>query len=100
MATKINTPITEECIAGLTIGDTVYISGSIFCGRDAVLPKVVQMIQENKSSDYGIELKGSVIFHTAVSPELGMEALYRLEVEQYPAIIAAAHGRSIYEQHV
>ncbi|MCC8087375.1 fumarate hydratase C-terminal domain-containing protein [Enterocloster citroniae] len=172
MAMEINTPITEECIAKLTIGDTVYISGSIFCGRDAVLPKVVQMIRENKNFDHGIELKGSVIFHTAVSPagvgptssnkleiessigplskagvklhlgkgeigrgtiealnqnhavyavippvtallgdktrgqelvafpELGMEALYRLKVERYPAIIAAAHGRSIYEQHV
>lgn len=31
-------------------------------------------------------------------PELGMEALYQLKVDHYPAIIAAAHGRSIYEQ--
>ena len=30
-------------------------------------------------------------------PELGMEALYLLKVDKYPAIIAAAHGRSIYE---
>ena len=30
-------------------------------------------------------------------PELGMEALYMLKVEGYPAIIAAAHGRSIYD---
>ncbi|MFR5757262.1 hypothetical protein [Bacteroides sp.] len=26
-----------------------------------------------------------------------MEALYQLKIVQYPAIIAAAHGRSIYE---
>ena len=30
-------------------------------------------------------------------PELGMEALYRLKVDAFPAIIAAAHGRSIYD---
>lgn len=30
-------------------------------------------------------------------PELGMEALYQLKVDRYPAIIAVAHGRSIYE---
>lgn len=30
-------------------------------------------------------------------PELGMEALWLLKVDGYPAIIAAAHGRSIYE---
>lgn len=29
-------------------------------------------------------------------PELGMEALYELTVENYPAIIAAAHNESIY----
>ena len=30
-------------------------------------------------------------------PELGMEALYLIRVDRYPAIIGAAHGRSIYE---
>ena len=29
-------------------------------------------------------------------PELGMEALHLIKVDRYPAIIAAAHGRSIY----
>ena len=33
-------------------------------------------------------------------PELGMEALYLIRVDRYPAIVAAAHGRSIYEQNV
>ena len=31
-------------------------------------------------------------------PELGMEALHLIRVDRYPAIIGAAHGRSIYEQ--
>lgn len=30
-------------------------------------------------------------------PELGMEALHLIRVEGYPAIIGAAHGRSIYD---
>ena len=29
-------------------------------------------------------------------PELGMEALYLIRADRYPAIIGAAHGRSIY----
>lgn len=33
-------------------------------------------------------------------PELGMEALYLIKVDQYPAIIGAAHGRSIYDQDI
>lgn len=163
----IITPITEEMVENLKVGDTVTITGEILCGRDAVLPKVMKLIEDGKAD--GLGLKGSVIFHTAVSPagvgptssnkleiessieplsrygvrmhlgkgklheetiraldkynavyavippvtallgdktiaqeciafpELGMEALYRLKVDHYPAIIAAAHGRSIYD---
>lgn len=166
---ELQTPISEEMINQLKVGDMVYISGDIFCGRDAVLPRVVKMVEEGTVSELGIDLYGSVIFHTAVSPagvgptssnkleiessmnklskagvrlhlgkgeihpetiqvldqyksvyavippvtallesktlekklvafpELGMEALYQLKVEKYPAIIGAAHGRSIYE---
>ncbi len=163
------TPITEEVIARLWIGDTVTISGYILCGRDAVLPKVVKMIENGTVENLSVDLHGQVVFHTAVSPagvgptssnkleiessigtlsyagvkmhlgkgqlrpetikildkynavyavippvtalleaktteykvvafpELGMEALYLIKVDKYPAIIGAAHGRSIYE---
>ena len=165
---EIMTPITEDVASALQVGDMVYISGCIYCGRDAVLPKIVKMYQGDKHGELDVNLQGSVIFHTAVSPagvgptssnkleiessmaplseagvklhlgkgaihaetvaaldrfnavyavippvtallgaktleqqlvafpELGMEALYCLKVDRYPAIIAAAHGRSIY----
>ena len=152
------------------MGEPVEISGYILCGRDAVLPRVVKMIEEGTADRLGIDLRGQVIFHTAVScagvgptssnkleiessmeplsaagvklhlgkgalspetvaaldrhnavyavippvtallgsrtgekrllafPELGMEALYMIRVEGYPAIIGAAHGRSIYDK--
>lgn len=167
---EITTPISDEVIKDLQVGDMVSISGYILCGRDAVLPKIVKLIEEGKEDQLGVDLKGGVIFHTAVSPagvgptssnkfeiessmetlskagiklhlgkgaishdtvekldknhsvfavippitallgartveqecvafpELGMEALYRLKVEGYPAIIGAAHGRSIYDE--
>lgn len=167
---RLTTPISEEAIASLQVGDTVEISGYILCGRDAVLPKVVQMLEDGTAARLGIDLRGQVIFHTAVSPagvgptssnkieiessieplsragvklhlgkgelhpetiaalnrhhsvyavippvtallgaktdeekvlafpELGMEALHLIKVDRYPAIIGAAHGRSIYEK--
>ena len=165
---ELETPLSEDCIACLKVGDVVAISGYIFTGRDAVLPKIVKAIGDGSIGKYGIDLRGAVIFHTAVSPagvgptssnkleiessiaplsaagvklhlgkgaihadtvaelgrfnsvyavippvtallgtktleqrlvafpELGMEALHCLKVDRYPAIIAAAHGRSIY----
>jgi len=165
---RINTPITTEISSSLKVGDKVLISGKIFCGRDAVLPKICQLIRDNKLKDLGIDLRGAVIFHTAVSiagvgptssnkpeiegsfellsragvkmhlgkgaisretiemlnvnnavfaiippvtallgentisskcvafPELGMEAFYEIEVRDYPAVIGAAQGKSIY----
>lgn len=165
----IKTPCPEESIAILHVGDIISISGYIYTGRDAVLPKIVKAIGEGNISELGIDLQGSVIFHTAVSPagvgptssnkleiessfaplsnagvkihlgkgaispatvqalkennavfavippvtallesqtlerevvafpELGMEAFHRIRVENYQAIIAAAHGESIYD---
>ena len=169
MAIQLTTPISEEAAAALQVGDTVEISGYILCGRDAVLPKVLQMIEDGTAGELGVDLRGQDIFHTAVSPagvgptssnkleiessiaplsaagiklhlgkgalhketiealdrynavyavippvtalleaktserkvlafpELGMEALHLIKVDKYPAIIGAAHGRSIYD---
>ncbi len=55
----LNTPITEEEIRSLHIGDMVLISGKIHCGRDAVLPKICKLIEEGKLKENGINLKGS-----------------------------------------
>lgn len=169
MPKQITTPISEETAAGLSVGDEIELSGVILCGRDAVLPKVLKLIEEGRARELGVDLHGQVIFHTAVSPagvgptssnkleiessiaplsaagvklhlgkgklkqetvealeannavyavippvtalleartlekkvlafpELGMEALHMIRVDRYPAIIGAAHGRSIYE---
>lgn len=166
---QLTTPFKEEDIAKLKVGDVVSISGYIYTGRDAVLPKIVKHAEEGTLSEVNVDLQGQVIFHTAVSPagvgptssnkleieasfeplsrhgikmhlgkgeikaetvkalaennavfaiippvtallesqttekevvcypELGMEALHRIKVENYQAIIAAAKGESIYE---
>lgn len=165
---RLTTPFSEDDIAQLKVGDVVSISGYIYTGRDAVLPKIVKHAEDGTLSDVNVDLQGQVIFHTAVSPagvgptssnkleiessfeplsrhgikmhlgkgaikpetvkaladnnavfaiippvtallesqtsekevvcypELGMEALHRIKVENYQAIIAAAKGESIY----
>ncbi len=166
----LHTPIKDADINKLNIGDVICISGDIYCGRDAVLPKLVQAYESGQIEDICINLEGGLMFHTAVSPagigptssnkteiessiiplskagikihlgkgrigkdtieglnkfgavyaivppvtallkskvkskeliaypELGMEALYKLDVEDFPMITAAINGRSIYDR--
>lgn len=168
MSISLTVPLLESVIQGLKIGDTVTVSGQIYAGRDAVLPKLIKLAEQGLAYEHGIPLEGGVVFHSAVSiagvgptssnkpeiessigplsalgirlhlgkgaireetvraladwgavyavippvtamlkhlterwevaafPEEGMEALYRLWVRDYPAIIAAARGESIY----
>lgn len=166
---SLSTPISEKEISDLNVGDIVTLSGYIYCGRDAVLPLIVDEIISGNSEDYNC-LKGNVIFHTAVScagigptssnkleiessmiplskyagvkihlgkgrisdktiqslcelnavyavippvsallsyktteitcfahPELAMEAFYKVKIKDYPVIIAAARGKSVYK---
>ena len=55
MAFELKTPISDADIDQLKVGDTVYISGYILCGRDAVLPKILQMIENGTSGELGVD---------------------------------------------
>ncbi|MDR0912874.1 MAG: fumarate hydratase C-terminal domain-containing protein [Methanobrevibacter sp.] len=165
---KLETPISNKDINNLKIGDKVLISGIIYTGRDAVLPKLKKIIQDEKIELIPFDLNGSVFMHTAVSKsgiapttsnkteiessisllsqsgvkihigkgslsdktikslkkensiffitppvaavltdkviskevvmfkEEGIESIFKLKVKAIPAIVAIAHGKSIY----
>ncbi len=61
---RLDTPITDKTIQKLRIGDKIEIYGTILTGRDAALPRLVKSIENDQNV---IELKGSIIMHTAVS---------------------------------
>ena len=61
---KITTPVSEEEILSLDVGDQISISGIMYTGRDAALPQLVDLIRQDKL-DFNIN--GSAIMHTAVS---------------------------------
>jgi len=84
-------PISEEVATNLRIGDMVLISGKIYCGRDAVLPRICELIKLNLLKEHGINLKGSVIFHTAVSPAgVGPTSSNKLEIESSFPLLSKA----------
>lgn len=58
------------------------LSGYIYTGRDAVLPKIVAAAEAGTLDELGIDLQGAVIFHTAVSPAgVGPTSSNKLEIE-------------------
>lgn len=61
---KLTTPITDDELENLNVGDKISISGTIYTGRDAALPQLVRLIEKD---DVPFELGGSVIMHTAFS---------------------------------
>ena len=58
------TPVSEKEISKLNAGDQITISGTIYTGRDAALPQLVELV---KKGEVPFDLKGSAIMHTAFS---------------------------------
>ena len=88
---ELVTPISEEAVASLQVGDTVTISGYVLCGRDAVLPRVLKMIEDGTFDSLGVNLRGQVLFHTAVSPAgVGPTSSNKPEIESSIVPLSAA----------
>ena len=60
----LQTPISDEDLERLDVGDKITISGTVYTGRDAALPQLVELIDEKQVP---FDLNGSVIMHTAFS---------------------------------
>jgi fumarate hydratase subunit beta len=60
----IKIPVTDDVIADLQVRDRIEISGKIYTGRDAALPKLVKSL---KNGEKLIDIQGSALMHTAVS---------------------------------
>jgi len=61
---KIRAPSTAAKLESLEVGDRILLSGKIYTGRDAVLPRLVEAVKSGRSP---VDLKGAAIMHTAVS---------------------------------
>ena len=60
----LTTPISDNDIKSLKVGEQITISGTVYTGRDAALPQLVELIKQNKVP---FDMTGSVIMHTAFS---------------------------------
>jgi fumarate hydratase subunit beta len=91
---KLFTPLKASDIEGLKIGDQVELYGTIYTGRDAVLPKIVRLIKEGKVSTLGVDLNGAVIMHSAVSVAgIGVTTSNKVEIESSLPVLSSAGVR-------
>ena len=85
----IKTPISEEDVLDLKVGDKISLSGKMYCGRDAVLPKLVKAIEYGDQFDF--DFKGMAIMHTAVSDAgIAPTTSNKAEIESSIAPLSAA----------
>ena len=62
----ITAPFTEEVLKSLKVGEIVNVSGKIYAARDAVLPKIVKMIESGEIENSEIDLQGGVMYLDSV----------------------------------
>ncbi len=62
----ITTPLTDEKISELKSGDTIFISGVIYTGRDTAHKRLVDSI--NKGEVLPFDIRGQIIYYVGPAP--------------------------------
>ncbi len=63
---RLKTPLTDEDLEKLHIGDTIYLNGIIYTARDAAHKRLVDLIEAGKELPF--DIKGSVIYYVGPAP--------------------------------
>lgn len=63
---EIHTPLTDETIRSLKVGDAVEITGPLITARDAAHKRMVEALQRGDSIP--IELEGNIIYYVGPTP--------------------------------
>ncbi|MCL2093703.1 MAG: Fe-S-containing hydro-lyase [Treponema sp.] len=65
---ELFTPIEDETIELLSVGETLYLSGTIITARDAAHLRLVEMIERGEEFPPHLELQGRAVFYAGPSP--------------------------------
>lgn len=94
----LETPLTDEDLEQLQIGDNVYLSGTVYTGRDAAHERLVSLLEEGKSLP--IDIAGQVIYYVGPAPakpgkpigSAGPTTSYRMDPYTPPLLEAGLKG--------
>jgi fumarate hydratase subunit beta len=63
---KLTTPLTDQDVLSLSIGDTVIVSGVIYTARDAAHKRLVDMLARGEKLP--MDIQGQIIYYVGPSP--------------------------------
>ena len=63
---KLKTPLTDQDVEKLKIGDKVLLTGVIYTGRDAAHKRLFDLIQAGK--ELPVDIRGQVIYYVGPAP--------------------------------
>ena len=63
---EITSPLTDDVIAGLKVGQKVQLSGTIYTARDAAHERIYNSMKNNK--DCGFDVTGKTIYYAGPCP--------------------------------
>lgn len=63
---RLTTPLTDEMVSGLRVGDKVELTGVLYTGRDAAHKRLVEAAQRGETLPF--DLKGQVIYYVGPTP--------------------------------
>jgi fumarate hydratase subunit beta len=63
---KLTTPLTDQDVVQLEIGDTVIVSGVIYTARDAAHKRLVDMLA--RGENLPMDIRGQIIYYVGPSP--------------------------------
>ena len=90
---KLNTPLSEDDVRKLRVGDAVFLSGVVYTARDSAHKRLVEMLERGEELPF--DLEGSVIYYVGPAPappgkpigSAGPTTSYRMDAYS-PALIA------------
>jgi len=65
-AIRIETPLTQEKLKGLKVGDNVLIDGVIYTGRDAAHKKMIEALE--RGEDLPFDMRDQIIYFVGPTP--------------------------------
>lgn len=63
---RLKTPLTDEDVEKLKIGDRILISGILYTGRDAAHKRLFDLLREGK--EFPFDIRGQIIYYVGPTP--------------------------------